>query len=91
MGDPVQYVLAKLQVPQAHTLAKGDKVLIAVVNSGIGGTHGMIVGLPSTQSGPARKCTAMVLASLAQLELSLAPGAVGQGTVGTAAAPAETR
>jgi hypothetical protein len=34
-GDPMQYELAKLQLAQAHTLAKGDNVLVAVVDTGV--------------------------------------------------------
>jgi hypothetical protein len=44
-GDPAQYALAKLQMPQAHTLSKGDKVLIAVIDSGIDGTHPELAGM----------------------------------------------
>jgi hypothetical protein len=45
VGDPAQYALAKLQMPQAHTLAKGDKVLIAVIDSGIDSTHPELAGV----------------------------------------------
>ena len=38
-GDPAQYMIAKLRLGQAHGLAKGDKVLIAVIDSGIDDTH----------------------------------------------------
>ena len=38
-GDAAQYELAKLHLPQAHTLAKGDKVLVAVIDSGVDATH----------------------------------------------------
>ena len=38
-GDPMQYELAKLQLPQAHTLAKGDNVLVAVVDTGVDASH----------------------------------------------------
>ncbi len=44
-GDPAQYALAKLRLPQAHTLAKGDKVLIAVINSAIDTTHAELAGM----------------------------------------------
>ena len=44
-GDPAQYALAKLRLPQAHTLAKGDKVLIAVIDSAIDTTHPELVGM----------------------------------------------
>jgi subtilisin family serine protease len=38
-GDPAQYMIAKLRLAQAHGLAKGDKVLIAVIDSGIDDAH----------------------------------------------------
>src|SRR3977135_2659674 len=34
-GDPAQYAIAKLRLPQAHTLAYGANVIIAVIDSGI--------------------------------------------------------
>ena len=45
VGDPAQYALAKLQMPQAHALALGDKVLIAVVDSGIDVAHPELAGM----------------------------------------------
>jgi Subtilase family len=38
-GDPAQYALAKLRLPQAHTLARGANVTIAVIDSGIDAGH----------------------------------------------------
>ena len=38
-GDPAQYVLAKLRLPQAHTLAHGANVTVAVIDSGIDAKH----------------------------------------------------
>jgi subtilisin family serine protease len=38
-GDPAQYALAKLRLPQAHTLARGANVTIAVIDSGIDIKH----------------------------------------------------
>src|SRR6266404_7308328 len=32
-GDPAQYALAKLRLPQAHTLARGANVTVAVIDS----------------------------------------------------------
>jgi subtilisin family serine protease len=43
-GDAAQYELAKLKLPQAHTLAKGDKVLVAVIDSGIDANHPELAG-----------------------------------------------
>ena len=34
-GDPAQYALAKLRLPEAHQLAHGANVLVAVIDSGI--------------------------------------------------------
>jgi hypothetical protein len=38
-GDPAQYVVAKLRLPEAHTLARGANVTIAVIDSGIDANH----------------------------------------------------
>ena len=38
-GDPAQYALAKLRLPEAHTLAHGANVTIAVIDSGIDVKH----------------------------------------------------
>ncbi|MGB8401765.1 MAG: S8 family serine peptidase [Bradyrhizobium sp.] len=38
-GDPAQYALAQLRLPQAHTLARGMNVTIAVIDSGIDARH----------------------------------------------------
>ncbi|WP_439393484.1 S8 family serine peptidase [Bradyrhizobium sp. PMVTL-01] len=38
-GDPAQYALAKLRLPQAHTLAHGANVRVAVIDSGIDAKH----------------------------------------------------
>jgi subtilisin family serine protease len=38
-GDPAQYVLSKLEIAQAHQLATGKSVLIAVIDSAIDGSH----------------------------------------------------
>ena len=38
-GDPAQYALAQLRLPQAHALARGMNVTIAVINSGIDANH----------------------------------------------------
>jgi subtilisin family serine protease len=56
-GDAAQYGLAKLRLPQAHALAKGDNVLVAVIDSGIDGNHpelaGSIAGSFDALSSPA--------------------------------------
>jgi subtilisin family serine protease len=38
-GDPAQYALAKLRLPEAHTLAHGADVRVAVIDSGIDVGH----------------------------------------------------
>jgi len=38
-GDPAQYAIAKLRLPEAHTLAHGAHVTIAVIDSGIDANH----------------------------------------------------
>ncbi|MHC4041702.1 S8 family serine peptidase [Bradyrhizobium sp. 23AC] len=38
-GDPAQYALTKLRLPQAHTLAHGANVTVAVIDSGIDTKH----------------------------------------------------
>lgn len=38
-GDPAQYVLSKLEIEQAHQLATGKSVLLAVIDSAIDVTH----------------------------------------------------
>ncbi len=43
-GDPAQYALAKLRLPEAHTLAHGIGVRIAVIDSGIDQRHPELAG-----------------------------------------------
>jgi subtilisin family serine protease len=43
-GDPGQYILDKMHLPQAHELAKGDKVLVAVIDSGVDIKHPDLAG-----------------------------------------------
>ena len=45
LGDLEQYALAKLRMPQAHALATGDHVLIAVINSGVDTQHPELAGM----------------------------------------------
>ncbi|HWF96221.1 MAG TPA: S8 family serine peptidase [Xanthobacteraceae bacterium] len=42
-GDPAQYILDKMHLPQAHELAKG-KVLVAVIDSGVDIKHPDLAG-----------------------------------------------
>jgi subtilisin family serine protease len=43
-GDPAQYALPKLRLPEAHTLAHGANVTVAVIDSGIDVRHAELVG-----------------------------------------------
>jgi subtilisin family serine protease len=43
-GDSVQYVIAKLHLPDAHRMATGRKVLVAVIDSGIDTAHPDLAG-----------------------------------------------
>jgi Subtilase family len=43
-GDPAQYALAKLRLPEAHTLAHGANILVAVIDSGIDTRHPELAG-----------------------------------------------
>jgi subtilisin family serine protease len=43
-GDSVQYVIAKLHLPDAHRVATGRKVLVAVIDSGIDTAHPDLAG-----------------------------------------------
>jgi hypothetical protein len=44
-GDPAQYALAKLHLNEAHALATGDKVVVAVIDSGIDLGHPELQGV----------------------------------------------
>jgi hypothetical protein len=43
-GDPAQYALAKLRLSEAHGIATGNRVLIAVIDSGIDTAHPELQG-----------------------------------------------
>ncbi|HLZ05536.1 MAG TPA: S8 family serine peptidase [Bradyrhizobium sp.] len=43
-GDPAQYVLAKMRLPEAHTLARGTGIKVAVIDSGIDVRHRELAG-----------------------------------------------
>jgi hypothetical protein len=43
-GDPAQYALAKLRLPEAHRLARGINVVVAVIDSGIDVRHPELAG-----------------------------------------------
>src|SRR6185312_7265012 len=43
-GDPAQYALAKLRLPEAHTLAHGKGIVVAVIDSAIDSDHPELAG-----------------------------------------------
>jgi subtilisin family serine protease len=43
-GDPVQYALGKLRLPEAHALSVGADVTVAVIDSGIDAAHPELAG-----------------------------------------------
>jgi subtilisin family serine protease len=67
-----QYELAKLNLPQAHALAKGDGVLVAVIDSGIDAQHPDLAG--------------SVAESFDALDTPMTPHAHGTGIAGLIAA-----
>ncbi|MDT3686118.1 MAG: S8 family serine peptidase [Pseudorhodoplanes sp.] len=44
-GDPAQYALGKLRLAEAHNLTKGDRILVAVIDSGIDASHPELAGV----------------------------------------------
>ena len=45
IGDPAQYMVSKLHLPQAHRLATGDRVLIALIDSAVDVRHPELQGV----------------------------------------------
>jgi hypothetical protein len=43
-GDPAQYALAKLRLPEAHELAHGKDIVVAVIDSAIDADHPELAG-----------------------------------------------
>lgn len=43
-GDPVQYALGKLRLPEAHALSVGADVTVAVIDSGVDAAHPELAG-----------------------------------------------
>jgi hypothetical protein len=82
-GDPAQYALAKLRLGEAHGLATGNRVLVAVIDSGIDLGHPELQGVVAgsydalgKSEGPHAHGTAIAgaIASRARL-LGVAPAA----------------
>jgi subtilisin family serine protease len=55
-GDPAQYALAKLRLNEAHGLATGDKVLVAVIDSSIDLGHPELKGVIAGSYDALGKC-----------------------------------
>lgn len=45
IGDAAQYALGKMRLPQAHNIARGEKVLVAVIDSGVDRRHPELRGV----------------------------------------------
>jgi subtilisin family serine protease len=83
IGDPMQYVVGKLHLQQAHDIATGDHVLVAVIDSGIDTQHpelsGAVAGGFDAFTGdlqPQKHGTAMAAAIVAHGRLmGVAPAA----------------
>ena len=43
-GDPAQYALAKMHLPEAHRLTRGETILVAVIDSGVDAGHPELQG-----------------------------------------------
>jgi subtilisin family serine protease len=44
-GDPAQYAVRKLHLTEAHALARGEKVLVAMIDSGVDAVHPELAGM----------------------------------------------
>lgn len=52
-GEGIQYAVGKLNLPRAHELAKGNSILVAVIDSGIDPTHPELAGAIADSFNPA--------------------------------------
>jgi subtilisin family serine protease len=52
-GEGIQYAVAKLRLPRAHEIARGERVLIAVIDSGIDVEHPELRGTIADVFNPA--------------------------------------
>jgi hypothetical protein len=43
-GDPAQYAVSRMHLPEAHAIAKGDNVLVAVIDSGVDASQPELAG-----------------------------------------------
>ena len=75
-GDPAQYALAKLRLPEAHGIATGDSVTVAVIDTGVDAAHPELDGVVAasfdaveTKDGPDRHGTGIagIIAAHARL------------------------
>jgi subtilisin family serine protease len=82
-GDPAQYALGKLNIAEAHLIAQGDHVLIALIDSSVDLSHPELQGVLAsgfdavkTPDRPERHGTAMASAIVAHGKLlGVAPAA----------------
>ncbi len=82
-GDPAQYMMSKLRLSEAHSLARGNNVLVAVIDSGVDAGHpefgGLIAGTfdaLGTGEGPHTHGTAIAGAIVSHSRLmGVAPAA----------------
>ncbi len=52
-GEGIQYAVEKLRLPRAHELARGERVLVAVIDSGIDARHPELSGTVADSFDPA--------------------------------------
>ena len=103
-GDAAQYAVAQLRLPQAHALARGMNVTIAVINSGVDARHPELVNSVAdtfdalgSKEGPHVHCTGIAGAIVAHAKLMgsapearlLAIRAFGGGSSGAESTSAE--
>ena len=64
-GDPAQYIVNKFHLAEVHRINKGDKVVIAVINSEINSNQPNLVGTISDRYNAGCGATSPILTALA--------------------------